>query len=230
MKITIDLDENILERIKEVSKKLNLHDDEIIKKIIEATLLSGCLELFHDKIEKDEKPSKFLERIIYLSYDYGKTLDSFLRSADEWFGGLYRNKFILENMGLVENYHGIWFNFTASRFTKIPIDEILLQLQNNNDAYIKYSTFIEIDDPNENFLEIASKRIKKFENESIKIEEELGSCSDFYEVNVKADYFDSDSITVDVNLYFSQWECIPKLGVIGRYFAKIKSCIEKSKQ
>jgi len=71
---------------------------------------------------------------------------------------------------------------------------------------------------------------KKFENESVEIEEELGSCSDFYEMNVKANYFDADSIVVTMDMYFSQWECIPKLEVIGRYFAKIKSCIEKSKQ
>jgi len=161
LKITIDLDEDTLEKIKGVSKKLNLHYDEIIKKIIEITLLSGCLELFYDKIEKNEKPSEFLERVIYRLYDYGKILDLFLQSADEWFGGLYRNKFILEDMGLVENYHGIWFNFTASRFSKIPIDEILLQLQNNNDVYIKYSTFIGVEDSDENSLEIANKCIKK---------------------------------------------------------------------
>ena len=180
---------------------------------------------------KTGDPYEYIKSRLFRLLDYGYTLEAFLKSVNDWFGGLYQKGFYLEDMDMLKDNEGILFNFVAGKSTDTVIDNVWLQLQRGGDVYLVYSTTIETNEPGREAAEEIKECIKKLENDISDIEDYVCDCPDTcnLEVNTYTDDPEEYMVNINVNIYLSDWRCIPDIELIDKLFKKIVTCYEKSR-
>ncbi len=228
MRVSIDLDEDTFNDIRRLSAKYGLREEELLENIIKAITKYGLLEQAGNEYARGSLEE--LGSSLYRLVRYGKILAGFLRSADEWFGGLCRDGFDLEDMDVIEDNHGIVFRFVATTSSKSLFDEAIIQLQHNNDVYLSYSRALEVKEDRDLELGIINECVEEYveTGELEELEDEIEECSDFCEANlyVSEDTVDPGTAYLRVNLYLSGWECIPSIKTIDNVFRRILECVE----